>query len=591
MEQAEWFLKRRAVTNTLVKEVGIDEITASILANRGIKTSKEARAFLNPTMDNLQDPFLIKDIDKGTEIIKNAILQHKKITGYFDYDVDGITSCIIMCSMLKKCGANFNYHIPDRMTEGYGLNSNVIKKLKEEGTEVILTADNGISAIEQIKLANSLGITVVVTDHHDIPYKEDDKGKHQIFPDADAVIDPKRYDDPYSFKFMTGAGISYKFAKALYRKMNLDEKEVDKYLEYAALGTVCDVQDLVDENRIIVTEGLKQINNTENIGLKALIKECSLEDKKINSYTIGFALGPCMNASGRLDTAVKAVKLLSTTNVDEAESLAKELVELNKKRQAMCEEVLERNIKIIDSSSEYKNDKVIVVYDPATHESIAGIVAGKIRERYNKPTIVLTKATGQDGTAKGSGRSIEEYNMFEELMKVKNLMLGFGGHPMAAGMSLKVKNIDEFKEKLNTLTTLTDEDIIPKVYIDYRLPLERLSFNLVDKVKSLEPFGKGNPSPIFAEKKVEAFRVYPLGKDKKHIKLFCRVPGRNEKIDALAFNSTEKLENLIGREKMNYILKNNPANLKLDIIYSPDINEYKGNKSIQLLVKDFRLSK
>jgi single-stranded-DNA-specific exonuclease len=589
---ARWMLKQSSVDiKKLSQRTGISEIIISILVNRGIKTEEEIVKFMNSNIENLYDPMLMKDMDKGTNIIKDAIEQRKKIVVYGDYDCDGIISTYILYSALLRCGAEVKYHIPDRITEGYGINSESIKHLKEQGYEIIITCDNGISAIEQIKFAKKLDMTVIVTDHHDIPFVTLDSGNREfVVPEADAVINPKQHECAYPFKMLCGAGVAFKFVQVLYNKMNLPEEEVYNFMEYAAIGTVCDVVDLVEENRIIAKTGLNMLNSTLNVGIKALIKETSLEGKKLNSYHIGFVIGPCINATGRLESAVLALRLLLCNDEKEAEELAKRLHDLNTERQDMTIDSVNRIIEIIESS-DMRKDKVLVVYKPDVHESIAGIVAGRLKEKYNVPAIVLTQG---EKMPKGSGRSIEEYNMFEELIKCKDLIEKFGGHPLAAGLSIREENIDKLRKALNSKCLLTDEEIIPKIRIDKQLPLNQVSYKLIEDIERLEPFGKGNSSPIFAEKNVTIFRIYFIGKNKDILKFFCRPNGSFEKIEAICFDGGERFKAMIletyGEMKLQQIMNNNPIDLKMDLIFSPSINEYNGNVNLQLIVKDFRFS-
>lgn len=593
MKERRWMLRRSKVDiKKLSKNTNISDTIASILVNRDIKTEKDIEKFMNPSIEYLYNPLLMKDMNKGTNLIIDAIKQEKNIVVYGDYDADGIISTYILYSALLRCGANVRYHIPDRITEGYGINSESLKQLREEGYEVVITCDNGISAIDQIKFAKELGMIVIITDHHDIPFVELEDGNRQfVVPDADAVINPKQKDCEYPFKSLCGAGVAFKFSQVLYEKMGICKEEAYDFMQYGAIGTICDVVDLIDENRVIAKNGLKMINETKNIGVKALIKETSLEGKKINSYHIGFVLGPCINATGRLDSAELALKLLLSEDEEQAEKLAAKLHALNTERQNMTIESVNEIIDIIENSN-MKNDKVLVVYKPDVHESIAGIVAGRLKERYNVPSIVLTQG---EKTPKGSGRSIEEYNMFEELMKCKDIMEKFGGHPLAAGLSIKEENIDKLRKRLNSNCTLSNEDIIPKIRIDRQLKLKEITFGLIDDIEKLEPFGKGNSTPVFAEKNISVFRVYLIGKEKNILKLYCRPEGSFEKFDAICFDGGDKFINMIkdvyGEERAMDILNNKPANLKMDLIFSPSVNEYNGNVSLQLVVKDFRLAK
>lgn len=573
------------------KKMGISEIMATILANRGIWGEREISAFLNPSIDNLLDPSIMKDMEKGTDIIHKAILHSENIVIYGDYDVDGVMSTYILYCGLLRCGAKVRYHIPDRIEEGYGINIKSIERLKGEGCEVIITCDNGIAALEQVKRAKELGITVVITDHHHVFFEELENGeKKYLIPEADAVIDPKQQCCKYPFKQLCGAGVSFKFIQVLYKKFNLSDKECYDFIQYAAIGTICDVMDLVDENRIIVKKGLDMINNTKNLGLKALVNETCLNDKNITSYHIGFIIGPCINATGRLENASLALKLLLCKDKDEAFKLARKLNELNVQRQYMTSKSLNDIICKMESSA-MKEDKVLVIYHKETHESIAGIVAGKLKDRFNLPVIVITQ--GKD-VLKGSGRSIEGYNMFEELVKCRKLIEKFGGHPLAAGLSILEKNVDKLREDLNKNCTLEEKDLTPKIRIDKRLPLEYISFHILEELKKLEPFGKGNIAPLFGEKNVEVFRIYFMGKDKNVLKLFCRLQSSLKKIDAISFDGGEKFKKLIfevyGKNSGNKILSNNFNSIKMDFIFLPYVNEFNGVKNLQLVIKDFRFS-
>lgn len=573
------------------KSLGISEELAYIMGNRDIRTIDEGKRFLNVSINDLYAPELMKDMDKGTDIIINAINAGKNIVIYGDYDADGVSSTVILFKALKRCGAKVNYYIPDRESEGYGMNSDRIRLLKEEGCQVILTCDNGIAAYEQIELAKESGMTVVVTDHHDIPYRAiDDEHIEYIIPEADAVINPKQKNCSYPFKLLCGAGIAFKFVQRLYEKLGMNKKELEDYIEIAAIGTICDVVDLLDENRIIARYGLFLMNKTKNAGLKALIKENGLEDKKLSSYHVGFIIGPCINATGRLDTAALSVELLICDEEKRAAELAKRLKELNTERQNMTVKSVEEISCYIENSS-IKNDRVFVIYNENVHESIAGIVAGKIKDKYNVPSIVLTKGKNM---VKGSGRSIENYNMFEELTGCKELIDKFGGHPMAAGLSLKYENIDLLREKLNKRCKLTEDELTPKIRIDEQLGLRRLNFNLLDELEILEPFGKGNPSPVFAVKNVHVYRIFIIGKEKNIFKLYCGEKGFNKKFEAISFDGIDKLRYILVQRYSEEVFKkielSIPENLYMDMIYVPTINDYNGEKNIQLTLKDFRLS-
>lgn len=572
----------------LAQEIGVNETIINVLINRGIKTSRDIKKFVDASLKDLYNPFFMIDMDEGVDIIKEAIDMKRKIAIYGDYDADGVTSTVILYKALKRLGGNFIYHIPDREAEGYGMNLERIRHLKEDGVEIILSCDNGISAIDQIAYAKELGMKVVVTDHHELTFKEEDGERNYILPSADAVINPKRLDCTYPFKLLCGAGIAFKFVQALYSVFNIPENEVLEFLEYAAIGTICDVVDLVDENRIIAKNGLRLIRDTKNMGLNAIIKETSINKDTINSYHIGFIIGPCINATGRLETAKLSVELLLTEDEEVAKGLAIKLHKLNMERQEMTIKSVEEIESIIENSS-LKNDKVLVIYKENVHESIAGIAAGRIREKYNLPTIILTK--GKD-MPKGSGRSIENYNMFEELLKCKEFLDKFGGHPMAAGLSLKEENIELLRRKLNENCILTKEDLIRKISIDRRMKLSEVCVSLIKELNILEPFGKGNASPVFAEKNVDIYKMNFIGKDKNTLKFSLKIDGSYNKIDALCFGKGDEFKEYIkqyfGDDYLDII--DNPKNLKMDFIFYPSLNDYNGCITPQLRIVDYRIS-
>lgn len=563
-----------------------------LLANRGIDDITLAKRFLKGTIDDLYDGYLMKDMEKGISIIKKAILGNKKIIIYGDYDCDGVNSTTILYKALKAVGANYSYYIPNREEEGYGMHSGRIQKLHEEGYEVILTCDNGISAFEQVELAKELGMEVVITDHHDIPVREDEIGVLKpSTPKADAVINPKQDDCNYPFKMLCGAGIALKFSKCLFNEFGIEENKFFDLIQFAAIATVCDVVDLVDENRIIVKKGLEILNESQNYGIQELKKATLLNNKKIEEYHLGFVIGPCINATGRLETADLSVELLITEDRERAKFLANQLSELNTKRQDLTKESTERIINRIEEEKD-KSDKVIVVYDENVHESIAGIVAGRVKEKYNMPCIVLTKGKEMP---KGSARSIEGYNITKELSKCSELIEKFGGHPMAAGLSIKEENISTLRRKLNENCLLTEEDLVPVVKIDLPLSLNYLNEELIDTIEALRPFGKGNPSPLFAVRDLLIERLWLLGKEKNFLKLRFRFEsdGRPLFIDGINFDKLESFKeeviNKFSEEKFMEACNTSYLNLKVDVIYYPSINEFNGNRSIQLNIKNMRI--
>ena len=573
----------------LTSEYEINPLIARLLANRGIVNKKEASLFLKGTVNDLNDASLMKDMKKAVSIIKDAIEEKKKIVIYGDYDCDGVCSTTILYRTLKKLGANFDYYIPNREDEGYGMNSDRIRKLKSEGAEVILTCDNGISAMEQVEVAKELGLTVIITDHHDIPYIEKEGNRINVVPNSDCVINPKQGNCEYPFKELCGAGVALKFSMELVNEMGRSFLEFYDLFQYAAIATICDVVELLGENRIIVKEGLKLINNTSSIGLKALIKATGLDGKEISEYHFGFVLGPCINATGRLETADLSVELLITEDEKYAEELAKKLYELNVERQELTFDSVESVISKVEEEIT-NGEKVILVYDEGIHESIAGIVAGRVRERFNLPTIVMTR--GKD-MPKGSARSIEGYNMFEELNKCKEYIEKFGGHPMAAGLSVKEENISLLRKALNSKCTLSDEDIIPVIKIDSPLEIKYLDEGLVEKIENLRPFGKGNGSPLFAVKNIKVSRVFFIGKEKNFMKFRFVVPGTFGYVEGLNFDKYEDFKDMFtdkyGEEKFLKLVDSGYADFYMDIIYYPSINEFNGKRNIQLNVKNFRL--
>lgn len=576
-------------TDKFAQAMGISNIVAKLLVNRGIYNLDNAKSFLNSSINELYEPENMLGMTGAVELMKNSIKSGKKILILGDYDVDGVISTYVLYRAISNCGGNVSFHIPDRIKEGYGINESIIRKASKDNIDIIITCDNGIAAIEQVKLAKELGIKVIITDHHDVPFVDEDDKRVYVVPEADYVINPKQENCKYEFDKICGAGVAYKFIQCLYREFNISKEELYDLLQYVAIATVCDVVDLVSENRIIVKEGLKRINNTSNIGLKALFKETGLEGNVITVYSLGFIIGPCVNASGRLEQAEWALKLLLTKDEGLASELAKKLNDLNKERQELTQAGLEEAIRIIEENDMTK-DKVLVIYLEDVHESIAGIIAGRIRERYNLPTIILTKA---HEVAKGSGRSIEEYNMFEELLKCKELLGKFGGHPMAAGMSIPIENINTFRKKLNEVTTLTNEDIIPKVSIDMGLTLNKINYELIEEISLLEPYGKGNSKPSFGMKKLKVVEAKVLGKNKNVLKL--KLSDGRLYIEGIYFGDIEGFENAIkdelGESEYNKVFNGLQNNLYLDLICIPEVNEFNGNKKVQLVISNYRIAK
>lgn len=584
-----WFIKNiKADYKQISKKYQITELMSRLIVNRNIVNEEMIRSYINPELDKLHDPREMKDLENAAQIILDKIRQNKKIRIVGDYDVDGVISIYILYTALKRCNANVDYEIPDRIKDGYGININIIKQAKEDGVDTILTCDNGISAIEQIQYAKDLGLTVIVTDHHDIPFVEDeDKVRTFIKSSADAIVNPKQNECSYKFKQLCGAGVAFKLVEVLYENFNIDKKESYKFIEFLAIATVCDVVDLVDENRIFVKKGLELINGTTNLGLQELIRESELTEKTLSVYHLGFIIGPCINASGRLDSAKKGLKLLLSDDEEEAVKFAKEIVKLNEERKSMTMNGVEEAVKIIEGSN-IINDKVFVIYIPDVHESLAGIIAGRIREKYNVPTLIITKS--EDGV-KGSGRSIEEYNMFEELVKCKDILEKFGGHPMAAGFSLKEENIDEFRRRLNEKTTLEDEDLLKKVTIDYVLPLDLINYDLINDLQKLEPFGKANSKPLFAEKNINLLKAMILGKNNNVLKLKLKTK-LDKVLDAIYFGDIRDFEDIViskyGKEELQKLYDGVYNDVNMDLVFYPNVNEYNGNTTIQIVVQNYR---
>lgn len=584
-----WFIKNiKADYKYISKKYALSELVSRLIVNRNIISDEMIRSYINPDFDKFHEAREMKDLEKSVDILSEKIKAQNKIRIVGDYDVDGVISIYILYSALKRCNANVDYEIPDRIKDGYGINMNIIKQAKEDGVDTILTCDNGISAIDQIKYAKELGITVIVTDHHDIPFVEKENNVREFISlSADAVVNPKQSECNYRFKQLCGAGVAFKLVEILYETFNIDKKECFKFIEFLAIATVCDVVDLVDENRIFVKKGLELINSTTNLGLQELIRECELTEKTLSVYHLGFIIGPCINASGRLDSAKRGLELLLSDDEEEAVRLAKELVKLNEDRKDMTMKGVETAVEIIEKSGMI-NDKVFVIYIPDIHESLAGIIAGRIKEKYNVPTLVITKA---EHGVKGSGRSIEEYNMFEELIKCKDLLEKFGGHPMAAGFSLKEENIDEFRRRLNENTILKDEDLLRKVTIDSVLPLDAISYDVINDLERLEPFGKSNSKPLFAEKNINLLKATILGKNRNVLKLKLKTR-MNKALDAIYFGDIEKFEEEVsskyGNEELQKLYNGEYNHVNLDLVFYPNVNEYNGNTTIQIVIQNYR---
>lgn len=501
---------KKADFNQIGQQFHIDPVIARLIRNRDVVGEEKIREYLLGTVEEIPSPWLMKDMEKAVDILERKIQQQAKIRIIGDYDIDGVTSTYILLKGLTRIGANVDTYIPDRVADGYGIHEHLIDRAGEDGIDTIVTCDNGIAAAAEIQMAKDKGMTVIVTDHHEIPYREENGERQVILPPADAILNPKQYDCPYPNKNLCGAVVAFKYITALYERFGVPEKELEDYYELAAIATVGDVMDLQGENRILVKEGLRRLKETKNPGLQELIRANALEDAKITAYHIGFVLGPCINASGRLDTATRSLQLLNAQTIEEAAKLAGDLTALNQSRKALTEKGKEEAIRLIETT-DLKNDRVLVVYLPDCHESLAGIIAGRLREKYHKPAFVLTRG---ETSAKGSGRSIESYSMYEELVKCADLMVQFGGHPMAAGLSIKEENIEAFRRQLNENCTLTEEDLRPKIVIDVPMPVSYITKELVEQISLLEPFGKGNTKPVFAQKGLRVRTAVSLEKTK-----------------------------------------------------------------------------
>lgn len=552
------------------RKYGIDPVIARIIRNRDITGDEAIEEYLNGTLADIPSWKLLKDIDKAVEIISGKIDAGTKMRIIGDYDIDGVTATYILLKGFKRLGANVDTYIPDRVADGYGIHDHLIKKAMEDGIDTIVTCDNGISASSQITYAKELGMTVVVTDHHEVPFTDNEEGRTYILPPADAIINTKQADCTYPNKNICGAVVAMKLVFALYEKYRLPEEEKEDFLEPAAIATVGDIMDLQGENRILVKEGLARLPFTKNKGLKALIRAIGLEDQKITSYDIGFRLGPCINASGRLDTAMRSLALLQSEDEEEAAKLAGDLKALNDSRKALTEKGTEEAYKLIESS-DLKNDRVMVVFLPECHESLAGIIAGRIREKYHKPTFVLTRG---EKSLKGSGRSTENYSMYEELVKCDSLLVQYGGHPMAAGLSIEEENVEKFRQTLNDNCTLTEEDMIPKIVIDVPMPISYINEELVEQLSILEPFGKGNTKPLFAQKNLRVLKVGIYGKTQNTVKLQLRDPS-GAVMDGLYWGEAKEFADFARSHET------------ISVTYYPRINSYMGRESLQIVIQNY----
>ncbi len=583
-----WVLLRKGADfESIGKKYQISPRLACLIRNRDVIGEEAVDRYLNGTISDLYDGMLMKDMDKAIDILKEKILEDKKIRVIGDYDIDGVNATYILLEGLERLGADVDSDIPDRISDGYGLNRHLVERAYEAGVDTLITCDNGIAAADEIAYGKEMGMTVIVTDHHEVPFDEQDGEKRYRIPPADAVMDPKQPDCLYPFKGLCGAAVAYKLMEALWESMGKDSADLDDLIENVAIATIGDVMDLEDENRIFVKEGLQMLRRTKNPGLKALIECTGIDKESLNSYHIGFVLGPCINASGRLDTAKRALELLRAGTQKEADILAGDLKALNDSRKDMTEEAVKQAEEQVETTTISK-DKVLVVYLPDCHESLAGIVAGRIRENYYKPVFVLTDA--EEGV-KGSGRSIDGYHMYEELNKCKELLTKFGGHRLAAGLSLPKENVGKFREMLNKNCTLTEEEMKEKVTIDMEMPFGCVTEGLVKELELLEPFGKGNTKPVFAARDVTLLGARILGKNRNVLKLQVQ-DVNGYRIEAMLFHHADdflgKLEEQYGKTEVDALLKGRGRQIQISLTYYPDINEYMGKKTPQIVVTHYR---
>ncbi len=612
-KKEQWFVETKKADFTAIAEkFGIDQVTARLIRNRGVIGMEAVQEYLHGTLSSLHDPHLMKGCPEAAELLEKKIRDRKKIRIIGDYDIDGVCATYIFYCALTECGGIADYEIPDRMRDGYGLNRTLVEKAAADGIDTILTCDNGIAAIEEIAYAKQRGMTVIVTDHHEMlfsdpaDFSEDDQsfgvtdsssGRTYRYPLADVVVDPHQPGCRYPYKGLCGAAVAWKVVCELYARLGRRQFEAEAFLTFVGFATVGDVMDLTGENRILVKEGLSRLHQTENQGLLALIRANDLSPDAVTSYHIGYVIGPCINASGRLDTAKRALRLLLTDTQKEADEIALQLKQLNDERKALTEQAAAEAYALIDGDESYQQDRVLVVYLPACHESIAGIVAGRLRERYYKPVFVITRAAGRqpDGEdaqiVKGSGRSIEAYSMFVEMQKCQDLFVKFGGHPMAAGFSLQQGRIEEMRRRLNENCSLTPEDLTEKVLIDVPMPIDYISEKVVEELSLLEPVGKGNEKPLFAQKSLRILSARVIGKNRNAVKMqVCSPAGCS--MDALYFGDPAPFEDYLtekfGADQVRNLFWGRESQVELDVTYYPSVNEYRGTKSLQIVIENFR---
>lgn len=589
----QWRLKRTKVrTKDMAKALQIQEATACVLANRGIGTYENAVNFLYGKLSPLPDEILqMKDFENGIHMLKTAVEQGKKIAIYGDYDVDGVMSTTILYKALRHCNGDVIYYLPHRQKQGYGLNMESVKELADLGIEVLFTCDNGIAAISEVALAKQRGMEVIILDHHEPRFEENKDGRYDVLPCADALIDPKQRECSYEFKQFCAGGLAYRFAERFLHQMGKENPDLLKeLLVFAGIATVCDIVDLMGENRILVKACLAQIKESGNIGLQALLKKNLLTDRNINEFHLGFVIGPCINATGRLGSAEMAVSLFCCEDHDKAEEYAEKLAQLNISRKDMTSNAVEKAIEEIENGN-MKKDKVLVVYQENTHESIAGIVASRLKEKYYRPVLVITKGENE---AKGSARSIEGYHIFQALLACKDFFTLFGGHAMAAGFSLPIENIDKLRSHLNETCPLTENDLQPMIRLEKQLSFDEIDLGLARELRTLAPFGKENAAPIFASKMIYIKKFYLIGKKKDMLRFQLYDSASSKIISGISFDGFDLfkkiVEHLYGKDNCDKILSEGTIHVPLDFAYTIDINEYQGREEVQLMIKDFRLS-
>lgn len=583
-----WVIRtKKADFNSLAEQFHIDPVVARVMVNRDLEEN-QFDMFLHPELEKMYDPFLMEDMNQAVRIICHDIEEGHKLRIVSDYDVDGVMSNYILYKGLRRIGADVDYVIPHRVKEGYGINEDIIQKAFEDGIHTIVTCDNGIAANAALTKAKELGMRVVVTDHHQVSFIVDGEKKQYILPPADAILNPKKETCNYPFDDLCGAGVAYKFVEALYIKRDIPKEELKAYLEFVAVATICDVVTLQDENRIFAIRGLERMRHSDNTGMRALISAVGLADCMIDAYHVGFKLGPCINASGRLESAEASLKLFLEDNIEAAMEKAREIFEINEERKQLTFEGVERAEEILHESPEMK---VYVIYIPDCHESLAGIIAGRIKERYNHPVLVLVDGE-EEGILKGSGRSIAEYHMFEALQGCKDILLKFGGHAMAAGFSLYEDDLEEFRQRLNDNCILDESTFIPKVRIDVAMPMSYVTEELIAQLDGLAPFGKGNEKPVFAQKDLNVLSAKIMGKENKVVKLTLESED-GYICEGIYFDVEEFANNIVewfGQEEYDKLLHGWLNNVVLNVVYYPSINEYNGNRTIQMQIKRYAMA-